>query len=333
MHPLSRDACNPAEGMTFRAGGRRYVLGGKIGDGAVGLVRRATDANSGTIRAIKFLAPDPKYIEESSFDDVAGRFRHEGERGAHLEHDCLVKIVTHEQNDKGKCFECRTVKNPFIVMDCVRGHTLESLIRHLGKTNDSGVHISKQTLTIAVALTGAVRYLHDRRIIHRDVKPANVFLSTNAVGATPTEIRLGDFGVTKWGDFLAAAATGMLTATSQQGLGTLKYMSPEQALRPKDVTVRSDIYSLAITLFELFTGRILASPHHVYEIKEARSMRTSLIGKLNALGIHTASFGGVTDSLFELLFEMFSGPTHRPSSKKVEGRLGYLLEVVATNDD
>ena len=198
MHPLSRDVCTPVEKMTFTANGRRYMLGGKVGDGAVGLVRKAQDIKSGAMHVVKFLAPDPKYIEEESFDDVAERFRREGERGSHLEHPHLVKMICHEQNTNGACFENRALKNPFLVMEYVRGHTLESLIRHLGKLEDRNVHVTKQTLTIAVALTRSVRYLHDRKIIHRDVKPANIFLSTNAARATPAEIKLGDFGVTKW---------------------------------------------------------------------------------------------------------------------------------------
>ena len=84
-------------------------------------------------------------------------------------------------------------------------------------------------------------------------------------------IKLGDFGIVKWGDFHAALATGTLTTTHQQGLGTLKYMSPEQAIKPRDVTARSDIFSLGITLYEVFTGSILASPHHVFQLMNARA--------------------------------------------------------------
>ena len=135
------------------------------------------------------------------------------------------------------------------------------------------------------------------------------------------------------GDFLAAAATGMLTATTQQGLGTLKYMSPEQAVRPKEVTVRSDIFSLGITLFELFTGRILASPHHVFEIMSARNMRTTLNGKLSALGLPMISFGGIAESALGLVLDMFAGPTHRPSSVKIEGRLQFMLEQLTGEED
>src|ERR1019366_2502394 len=96
--------------------------------------------------------------------------------------------------------------------------------------------------------------------------------------------KLGDFGIMKWGDFQASISTGTLTVTSQRQLGSLKYMSPEQAIAPKDVTVRSDIYSFGITLFELFTGQIFPSPHHVFEVLNARLSRGTTASRFIALG-------------------------------------------------
>jgi serine/threonine-protein kinase len=201
-------------------------------------------------------------------------------------------------------------------MDFVRGATLESLIRHLA--GNDGVHINSQTLSIAAKVSRALLYFHERKIIHRDVKPANIYLSTGKRGVSPGQVKLGDFGVTKWGDFLASVTTGTLTMTSQQGLGTLKYMSPEQALKPKDVTVRSDMFSLGITLFELFSGAILASPHHVFEIMTARNMRTSITGKLIALGLpHMTRF---EEAVFETVMELFGPASHRPTSKQLAPR-------------
>jgi serine/threonine protein kinase len=140
----------------------------------------------------------------------------------------------------------------------------------------------------------------------------------------PTFVKLGDFGVTKWGDFRASAVSGTLTVTKQEGLGTLKYMSPEQAVRPKDVTVRSDIFSLGITLFELFTGRILESPHHVFEIMMARNSRDSVMGKMISLGLRP-SYAEL--DVFKLVLDMFLGsPKGRPTSATVAGRLTTSLE-------
>ena len=71
-------------GQRFVVNKKRFVLGGSLGDGAAGLVRRATAEDTREEYAVKFLAPDPKYIEESAFGDVAARFKRERERGSHL---------------------------------------------------------------------------------------------------------------------------------------------------------------------------------------------------------------------------------------------------------
>jgi serine/threonine protein kinase len=307
----------------FEAGGVKYRLRGTLGDGAVGLVRKAEDRSTRRIVAVKFLAPDPKYIEMSAFDDVASRFRREGMRGLGLDHEHLVKLIAYEDNNDGTCFESRRVKNPLLVMEYVRGSTLESLIRRMDFAPPGRVAITEQKLAIAAAIAEALKYLHGHKLVHRDLKPANVFLSTGTVGALPSLVKLGDFGVTKWGDFRAAVATGTLTMSHQQGLGTLKYMSPEQAVRPKEVSVRSDMFSLGITLFELFTGWILPSPHHVFEIMSARTSRNSITGKLHALGVTCSSWD---EGVFELVLDMFlTGERGRPTSVKVAGNLKYRL--------
>ncbi len=323
-HYLDRDNCNPRTGLRFNAGGREFVMGGKVGDGAAGVVRKATDTKSGEVVAVKLLAPDPKYIDRKAFDDVAQRFRREGTRGAGLVHENLIKVIAYEENENGSAFKSGAISNPFLVMEFVAGRTLESLIRNLETGPSTGVVVNETTLSIAARVAQALRYLHDRRITHRDVKPANIFLSSTSPHHVPSVVKLGDFGVTKWGDFLAAAATGTLTVTHHQGLGTLKYMSPEQSIKPRDVTVRSDMFSFGITLFELFGGRVLPSPHHVFEIMSARQSREPTIAKLKKLGLGTP--WGHAD-LFELILDMFLlGAQGRPSSRKVLGRLQYLEE-------
>ena len=327
-HPLSRSLCKLEAGIRFEVAGRRYQLGGTIGNGAVGIVRKAKDLGSGRIVAVKFLAPDPKYIVPDVFDDVAERFRREGERGAGLRHEHLVEILAYADNVRGECFGTSRIANPILVMEFVRGATLESLIHHLHFPGT--VHLTPQTLSIAARVSRALLHLHEKKIIHRDVKPANIFLSTGVPRATPAEVKLGDFGVAKWGDFLATVTTGTLTMTSQQGLGTLKYMSPEQALRPKDVTVRSDMFSLGITLFELFSGTVLASPHHVFEIMTARNMRASISGKLIALNIPrmSASF----EMIFETILDLFGPASHRPTSKQLAPRFETWMERLGQAD-
>src|SRR5688572_4898486 len=109
---LARENCRPELGMEFKAGKDSYALRGRIGDGAVGLVRRAVNVEDGSEVAVKFLAPDPKYIEPANFGDVAERFRREGTRGANLRHENLVTVKRYIENTDGEAFVDGTIKNP-----------------------------------------------------------------------------------------------------------------------------------------------------------------------------------------------------------------------------
>ena len=94
--------------MEFDAGSKKYRLSGKIGDGAAGIVRKAIDIQTGKHVAVKFLAPDPKYIDKNAFDDVEQRFRREGLRGLGLDHENLVKILAYDDNNGGSAFKSKS---------------------------------------------------------------------------------------------------------------------------------------------------------------------------------------------------------------------------------
>src|SRR5262249_53693523 len=158
------------------------------------------------VRAIKFLAPDPKYIEESAFDDVAGRFKREGERGSKLDFPFLIKIHSYVANEEGAAFETGEPKNPFLLMELVGGRTLESYIRNLPKDTHGSFVITEEKLHIALQLVEGLEYLHKKKLVHRDVKPANIFLS-KPLADKRLLVRLGDFGIVKWGDFHASLST------------------------------------------------------------------------------------------------------------------------------
>src|ERR1700674_4753669 len=164
MHRLTRHKCHPHAGQRFTAGGQRYEFLGSLGDGAVGLVRKARNlATDGTV-AVKVLAPDPKYIDMAACDDVEQRFKREGIRGARLRDENLDEIIAYEDNESGNSFESGAIKNPFIVMEYVRGCTLESLIKNIASSSIAGTtHITKQTLSIASRVSSALVYLHDRK--------------------------------------------------------------------------------------------------------------------------------------------------------------------------
>lgn len=323
---LSREFCRPRAGHKVRVQGVEYVLGGELGDGAIGIVRKAVRVEDNRQFAIKFLAPDPKYIEESVFPDVAARFKREGERGAKLDHPNLLKIFAYEENVEGVNFEDNYPTNPFLLMERVDGKSLESYIRRRPATEKGKFIITKEKLSIAIQVANAIADLHRSRLIHRDIKPANIFLCSVNGSRNEPLTKVGDFGIVKWGDFHASLSTGVLTATNQRGLGTLKYMSPEQAIAPKDLTVRSDIYSLGITFFELFTNQILASPHHVFEIMNARLARGTTASRFHSMGY---SLPSSNETIGELLLDMHRrGATGRPSIEKILGSLAYSYEIL-----
>lgn len=323
-HYLDRAFCHPKNGQYFRVNKTDYVLEGSLGDGAVGLVRKASRLKDSEPVAVKFLAPDPKYIDEAVFDDVSARFRREGLRGAKLEHNHLIEIYSYCENEEGSAFKGAEPQNPFLLMERIQGKTLESYIRNRPVEERGVFAIDRQNLHIAIQISHALEVLHKAKLIHRDIKPANIFLSEERGSSIYPLVKLGDFGVMKWGDFHSSFSTGTLTVTSQKGLGTLKYMSPEQAITPKTVTVRSDIYSLGISLFELFSSQILMSPHHVYEIMNARLSGGTVQSKFHAMGYELQA---VDEDIASLLLDMhLRGAQGRPPITKIRGNLEYEYE-------
>lgn len=175
-HWLSRNRCHPKAKQRFTVDGNEFLLGGKVGDGAAGLVRKATRLADDRAVAIKFLAPDPKYIEQSVFDDVAIRFRREGERGASLEHPHLIEIWSYCENTDGELFAAKEPKNPFLLMEYIQGKTLESYIKNRPAEEVGVFTVTRERLHIAVQIADALQHLQKARLIHRDVKPANIYL-------------------------------------------------------------------------------------------------------------------------------------------------------------
>jgi serine/threonine protein kinase len=326
-HYLSRDLFSSEAGQRLTLRGETYALAGKIGDGAVGVVRKARRVRDNALFAVKFLAPDPKYIDEDHFDDVAARFRREGERGATLKGAHLIEIEGYCLNSIGEAFGGMGPHNPFIVMRYVEGCTLDSHIKAVNKERDGAkvFLVEQSSLLIAVQVAAGLKHLHDEGLVHRDIKPANVFLTKHRErhGMTLLHVRLGDFGVVKWGDYNASLATGTLTATMQGGLGTLKYMAPE-AVRPKDVTPKADIFSYGVTLFELFTGTLHATPIHAMEVMFARLEPGNTVSRLRSLGL---AIPEDDVPIAEMILDMhLRGVSRRPTTQKVLGRLEYEYE-------
>jgi len=201
--------------------GGRYEILELIGEGGMGILYRATDPKLRREVAVKRL----RATEDSAKKGIA-RFLQEARAIAALNHRNIVTIHDLGEDDKG----------PFIVMEYLRGEDLRRRIEREGKIELEGA------LSIVRGVGQGLAYAHNRGIIHRDVKPANIILTKDG---TP---KLLDFGLA-----LVPGESG-LSRTGETS-GTWAYMSPEQMRDAKHVDQRSDIYGLAKTLYYMVTGK------------------------------------------------------------------------------
>ena len=197
----------------------RYNVHEFLGRGGMAEVYKVWDSQRMTHLAMKVL------LEDLALDRVfVRRFTREANTLAKLQHPNIVRFF---EFDKEGRFA-------FLLMEYVEGETLKHLIH-----DAQGISIpAGQIRIIARAVCGALHYAHNQNLTHCDIKPANIMIDKTGV------IKLADFGIARMSD--AATATMV-------GAGTPAYMAPEQILG-KDPTPKTDIYSLGVVLYEMFTG-------------------------------------------------------------------------------
>ncbi|MBA2568819.1 MAG: serine/threonine protein kinase [Actinobacteria bacterium] len=192
-----------------------------IGRGGMGEIYRAEDESLGRTVAVKVLAD-----RFSADEAVRGRFTREALAAARLSSDPNTITIFDVGEHRGR---------PFIVMEYLKGGSLEDLLRKHG-AQDPG-----RVLTWLDEAGAAIDAAHEHGVVHRDVKPGNLLLAADG------SVRVADFGVA------TAAGLDSLTMTGTV-LGTAGYLAPEQA-RGEPTTPATDLYALAVVAFELLTGR------------------------------------------------------------------------------
>ena len=200
--------------------GNRYELLEKVGIGGMAIVYKAMDRLLNRYVAVKLLRSEFQDNEE-----FIRRFNIESQAAASLSHANIVSIY-----DVGQSGALQ-----YIVMEFIEGVTLKDYIAE----KKGGIYW-KEATNIAMQICSALEHAHSKHIIHRDIKPQNIMITSDGV------IKVTDFGI-------ARAASG--GTTTMEAMGSAHYLSPEQA-RGGYTDQKSDIYSLGIVLYELYTGKL-----------------------------------------------------------------------------
>jgi serine/threonine-protein kinase len=221
----------------------RYLLKDLIGEGGMGGVFRATDQTLQRDVAVKLLFSGDERDREQRVD----RFLREARIAAAVQHKNIVNIIDFGSTEDGR---------PYMVMEYLEGETLaERLARSPAPTIEEVVEIVAQTL-------GGLARAHDAGVVHRDMKPENIFLVKDADGAYP---KILDFGISR-SVIPESGPSSALTTREGFLVGTPQYMSPEQARGLKDVGRATDIYSMGVILYEALTGKLPFVSEHVGDL-------------------------------------------------------------------
>jgi serine/threonine protein kinase len=217
----------------------KYEILEKLGNGGFGTVFKARDTVLDRPVAVKIL--HPYLVGQTGF---IKRFYREARSAAKLEHPHIVPIYEVGEAEG----------RHFIVMRYLEGEPLNSLLAEAGDPLSI-----RESLGILEDVASALDYAHSKGIVHRDVKPSNIFVTSN--GAV-----LGDFGIVRVLD-----DASRVTATGQ-ALGTPEYMAPEQ-IKGEDVDARTDIYALGVVAYEMLTGQVPFTGTTPFAIQEGHVHR------------------------------------------------------------
>jgi len=203
----------------------RYEIERELGRGAMGTVYLGRDPRIGRTVAIKTMALTEEF-ESEQLDEVRRRFFQEAETAGRLDHPDIVTVYdVGEEHDLA-----------YIAMDYISGNSLDQYI------SKEKLLPMAQVFTIGVQVAGALAYAHEQKVVHRDVKPGNIIFDHDK-----GQLKVTDFGI--------ACLTDNSKTRTGTVLGSPFYMSPEQ-IAGKKVDGRSDLFSLGVTLYQLFTGRL-----------------------------------------------------------------------------
>ncbi len=232
----------PKVGFIFE---RSFRIEDILGDGGVGTVFKAVDLHCGRTVALKTLQ------QHSGMDQVQrSRFLREAKALSSLQHDNIVTVYR---------FGISSVGWPYLSMEYVEGRSIRSTLASVGRMP------VLSSLSIISDVARALAYVHRQGIVHRDIKPDNILLTSNAEVDT---VKIVDFGLASLTRTSASGeALGRDATITEVGeiVGTPAYMAPEQ-IHGESVDLRADIYSLAASLYEMMAGTRPFEAASIYEL-------------------------------------------------------------------
>ncbi|MBI3725033.1 serine/threonine protein kinase [bacterium] len=236
-----------------------YTVLERIAEGGMGAVFKGEDRLSGSPVALKVLAG-----ERARRDPDAARFLREARLACVLKHEGIVRGLGFG-TDRGL---------RYFAMELVPGESLRRRLRR-------GPLSEREAAAVGREAARALAYAHARGVVHRDVKPDNILIGEGGDLAEPApgRVKVCDLGLAR------EAGVDATVTTSGASIGTPRYMSPEQARGEKDVDVRSDVYSLGVTLFHALTGSppfpeesgIVVMSRHLFDaVPDVRALRPAV---------------------------------------------------------
>lgn len=265
-----------------------------IGAGGWSRVYKAREKDGERIVAFKVLHSHLLFDRES-----VTRFEREAKSGVSLSHPNICQVFDYDRLESGQ---------PYIIMEYLKGESLASLLKRKGKLSE------KDAVPVFIACLNGLQEAHDNGIVHRDVKPANIFILDAEQSANGSSVKLLDFGMAK----IIVGVQPDLTLTGT-AFGTVQYMSPEQVLG-KQIDGRSDLYALGCVMYETLTGKKVFEGATAFGVMEqhvrtpVRKFRdvdpsTSVSPQLEAIVMKALSKSG--EERFQTAKELADALTHK----------------------
>jgi serine/threonine protein kinase len=258
----------------------KYLLSRRIGKGGMGEVWAGEHTLTGRRVAVKILGES--HLANAK---VVARFGREARAASAVHHPGIVEILDQDVTPSGE---------PFLVMEYLEGESLGDRLKRVGKLSED------ETAAIVLPLLDALAAAHTAGVVHRDLKPDNVYLTPGERGKD--RVKIVDFGISRKADEIANHLT-------QEGsvLGTPHYMSPEQARGEVNIDGRVDVYATGVLTYECLTGKV------PFDAKNYNALLQRILGETPAL---PSTRGASVSSAFEtaVLHAMAKAKRDRPAS-------------------